>query len=164
MPDQHFCCYMLLSYQYNQIKGRSHKVNLSLVLLLFFILSSLNSYSRQIGANEILEKAASLIKEDKYDSSLMLISQVRLSITDSVNNQIYVKTFQVEAENYMNMSAYEKADSVLTIGIDLLNQYNGDQSLIYADFYHTISRNLGAQNQYDSSLTYEKKALEIYRQ
>lgn len=154
---------MLVSCQDNQIIVRSLKVNLRLVLLLLLILSSQHAYSRQIDANDMLDKATSLIKEDKYDSSLILIRQVRNSITDAINNPVYVRTFQIEAENYMNMSAYKKADSALTIGIGLLNQHTGNRSLIYADFYHSVSRNLGAQNQYDSSLAYEKKALDIWQ-
>ena len=154
---------MLLLRQFNQKIIRFHKFQLGLAALSFFLFSSQYSYPRQISPAEILEKAANLIMQDQYDSSLTLVNLVRKSIPDSLNNPIYAQTFRVEAENYINISAYKKADSVLKAGFSLLNKLPGDQSLIYADFYHSISRSLGAQNQYDSSLIFEKKAYDIWR-
>ena len=163
MPVKHtFCRQMLHFHQFNQNQSGIRIYFVVHIAVVFFLFGNHDSLARQSTTSEMLNEAADLIRQDQYDSSLTIINLARKSISDTINDPNYARSFRIEAEVYINQSAYKKANAALTAGLRLLDQLPGDQSLIFADFYHSISRNLGAQNQYDSSLFFEKKAFEIW--
>jgi len=119
------------------------------------------TYSQQFNSTQSLKKAQELTSNDQYDSSINLILEIQFNLKDSTNSLSFLETFRLLGENFMDKSKYKKSDSVFQKGLEKVLKSLGAEHSMVSDYYHSISRNLGAWNKYDEALAMEEKAIRL---